>query len=367
MTVEVREYKGQKGVYEYDISFVLPDGTPVRERRKSKLSGKTATQRFAEERERVLYRERTEVKLTEDAILPTVDVFFPQYINACRTARQKASTIEGKIDMARKWVLPCLGRYTLDKVGKAALHDLKVQLAAAGVSASHGNNVLRVATNMLRHACDDLELIAGVPKIKTFPRVLIERPFYTPSRVLQLCNAAADEQLVMVLLGAHAGLRAGEMIGLEAEDIDWGQNEIYIQRAVWNGITGLPKHNKLRRVPMTARLRAAIKALGITKGRILRRADGELTAEVLRGWLLDIETAAGLEPLGHVHVLRHSYCSNLAAGGEHVRTIMELAGHAQLSTTQRYMHLAPKTTHTAVLALERGELKETKKAFAVSA
>jgi len=42
-----------------------------------------------------------------------------------------------------------------------------------------------------------------------------------------------------------------------------------------------------------------------------------------------------------VHILRHTFCSHLAMRGAPARAIQELAGHQDLDTTQRYMHLSP--------------------------
>ena len=41
-----------------------------------------------------------------------------------------------------------------------------------------------------------------------------------------------------------------------------------------------------------------------------------------------------------VHRLRHTFCSHLSMRGAPARAIQELAGHKDLSTTQRYMHLS---------------------------
>jgi integrase len=64
------------------------------------------------------------------------------------------------------------------------------------------------------------------------------------------------------------------------------------------------------------------------------------------------QRVAGLHNAG-VHILRHTFCSHLAMKGAPARAIQELAGHADLSTTQRYMHLSPAATEDAIRLLDR--------------
>jgi site-specific recombinase XerD len=49
-----------------------------------------------------------------------------------------------------------------------------------------------------------------------------------------------------------------------------------------------------------------------------------------------------------VHRLRHTLCSHLAMRGAPARAIQELAGHTDLSPTQRYMHLSPAAIDRAI-------------------
>jgi hypothetical protein len=61
--------------------------------------------------------------------------------------------------------------------------------------------------------------------------------------------------------------------------------------------------------------------------------------------------SAGLATTG-VHRLRHTFCSHLAMRGAPARAIQELAGHQELGTTQRYMHLSPASLESAIRLLE---------------
>ncbi len=60
---------------------------------------------------------------------------------------------------------------------------------------------------------------------------------------------------------------------------------------------------------------------------------------------------ANLRNVG-VHVLRHTFCSHLAMKGAGARAIQEVAGHQDLSTTQRYMHVSPRAIEDAIRLLD---------------
>ena len=53
-----------------------------------------------------------------------------------------------------------------------------------------------------------------------------------------------------------------------------------------------------------------------------------------------------------VHILRHTFCSHLAMRGAPARAIQELAGHQDLTTTQRCMHLSPAPLDAAIRLLD---------------
>src|ERR1700712_4557322 len=86
---------------------------------------------------------------------------------------------------------------------------------------------------------------------------------------------------------------------------------------------------------------------------LLCQDNGEpLTRPFVQARMKRASRRAGL-PHDGLHILRHSFCSHLAMRGAPARAIQELAGHADLTMTQRYMHLTPAALDAAIRLLEQ--------------
>ena len=111
MTVRIRIYK--RGGYEVDIRFTWPDGTLYRERLRSPVSGKSASQRWGEAREMGLFRAgqtALQPPPTKKEV-PTLAEFEMRFIEGhCRANRQKPSGIEGKLSVFRAHLVPRFGK-----------------------------------------------------------------------------------------------------------------------------------------------------------------------------------------------------------------------------------------------------------------
>ena len=105
---------------------------------------------------------------------------------------------------------------------------------------------------------------------------------------------------------------------------------------------------------VTERLAAALKALRHLRGkRVLVQPSGDpLTMKIVQDRVASAARRAGVRT--GVHILRHTFCSHLAMRGAPGRAIQELAGHEDLKTTQRYMHLSPAAVEGAIRLLEAG-------------
>jgi integrase/recombinase XerD len=180
-------------------------------------------------------------------------------------------------------------------------------------------------------------------RARTLPRTL------SPGEAERLIEAAAgttpralrDRALVELLYGA--GLRVSEAVGLDRAAVDL---EGRLVRCIGKGSKervvpiGREAVDSLRRYLARGRpfldTRHRPELFLNAKGGALTRAGAFLILRRLAG-------AAGLEPARvHPHLLRHSFATHLLEGGADLRSVQEMLGHADLSTTERYTHVSDR-------------------------
>jgi integrase len=172
-------------------------------------------------------------------------------------------------------------------------------------------------------------------------------------RLIQAAKSLDRTTQVIVLLGGDAGLRCGEMMALEWRDVDLQKRQLCVQRSDWKGHVTVPKGGRLRYVPLTVRLTGALREhRHLRSDRVLCQADGSpMSADIVKHHVERAARRAQIAQNG-VHRLRHTFCSHLAMRGAPARAIQELAGHQDLMTTQRYMHLSPAALDSAIRLLD---------------
>jgi len=178
-------------------------------------------------------------------------------------------------------------------------------------------------------------------KSRKLPRVLgraeVQRLLEQPKGT----DPIAMRDRAMLELMYACGLRASETIDLELGNID----------LVDHVVRARGKGSKERLVPV-GRTAARAVADYMRRGRpplvgertqphlFVNFRGGQLTRQGLYKIIGRHAKSAGLENKMSPHTLRHTFATHLLAGGCDLRSVQEMLGHADVSTTQLYTHLS---------------------------
>ena len=286
--------------------------------------------------------------------VPTFAAFAKVFMATYAKANNKPSEQASKQSILDNYLLPRFRTRRLDSFKVLDIDQLKAEMLDEGYNRKTINNAMAVWAKLLHYA-QDQELIAKTPRFK-FLKIREEKfDFFDFDEVERLVAAATDEpeRRAMILLGAEAGLRMGEMLALTQDCVDYRSGNLTIWENDWQGQVGSTKGGERRTVPMTPRLRAALQAIRhLRADLVLCSGEGKRwTKHIVRAALRTICKRAGLRVVG-AHVLRHTFCSHLAMRKAAPKAIQELAGHKSLKVTLRYMHLTETALRETMRLLE---------------
>jgi integrase/recombinase XerD len=233
-----------------------------------------------------------------------------------------------------------------DRLDAEQIRAFQLDLIRRAVSWSAFNQVacgLRFFySHVLRRPGDQVPLVRYAKKPKALPVIL------SPGEVGRLIAAERDPVKRTMFRTAYAcGLRIEELIHLTVQDIDSARMLVWVRGG---------KGDKDRAVPLCATLLAELRAHWAAwrpKTLLFPGRGGE--ARCATGLQLAFRAArkrSGLTKPATPHTLRHCFATHRLEGGMDLATLQRLMGHADLSTTLRYVHLRSENLRACGSLLE---------------
>jgi integron integrase len=313
--------------------------------------------------------------------------FMEQCREVMRFDRLALRTEEAYLQWIKRFIFFHGKRHPKD-MGEAEVEAFLTHLAAErNVSASTQNQALGALLFMYQQVLGrDLEFMAGFDRAQRRQRVPV---VLSREEVQRLLAAVPEKYRLFCRLLYGTGMRLMEGLRLRVKDLDFGRNQIVIQagKGDKDRVTMLPDKLKfelqthLERVKLLHErdLAAGLGAVWLPGALRVKYPNAE------REWIWQwVFPAAGLsgdpqsvEPGAHgvsrptlrrhhlhetsvqrvmkeavamaridkrasCHTLRHSFATHLLENGYDIRTVQELLGHKDVSTTQIYTHVMQK-------------------------
>lgn len=238
------------------------------------------------------------------------------------------------------------------KIGRVEIDKARAKLLAAGNHTTTINKKVSCLSTMLETA-RALGIIPAKPEFpKPYREVEGKISRFTPEQevaALAFFERIGNQDMAdYVMLSVDTGLRQGECLRVRHEDVTgtsvtcWGH---------WT------KNGRTRTVPLSQRCRDMIHRRFLAAGDRPDLLRVELFCGLTKDSLTHHWTRMRAElnllddPDFTPHLMRHEFCSRLADRGMNAPTIMALAGHSSLTTTQRYIRVSGKVLEAAMAGM----------------
>ena len=244
-------------------------------------------------------------------------------------------------------VLKCLGEDTaVADITPEDITEMVIELEDQGNSGSTVNKKLSCLSMMLKTAKAQwpgcLQELPAIIRRKEGKHRIRWMDAAEETKALELCDTFGLEDLKdYIVVAIDTGFRRGELLGFQPRDYNNGLLVLH---------DGETKSDKARAIPATSRVHAIIQ----------RRSSQPtlfegLTVHRLRWQWVQLKAHMGLEadPQFVVHMLRHTCASRMVQRGVPLAVVQKWMGHATITTTMRYAHLAPSSLMQAKDALEQ--------------
>lgn len=182
--------------------------------------------------------------------------------------------------------------------------------------------------------------LPSIKRIKDLPSVLSRQE----CRRL-FCAPKLLKHRILLCLSYSGGLRISELVKLKLSDIDFDRMQIHIRQS---------KYNKDRYVPLSTYIAQGLqKYLEAYQPKTwvfnAKKPGFPLTLKAVQWVVRTYTKEAGIAKKVSLHTLRHSYATHLLEDGLDLYSIQKLLGHAHISTTMVYLHVAktlPQRAHS---------------------
>ena len=285
----------------------------------------------------------------------------------------ETSTLAAYRSYLDKHFIPTFGRRPMGQILPTEIQRWITTALENGLSAASVRKYHTMLSSVFERALRDHVVTFNPCAHTELPKVIKKKArTLTPVEYDTILASLPAQHRLMVETAINTGLRWGELIALKPRHLDLIKRtltveETVVEVSIKNSPTGArmitkpyPNDNEARTMELPADLVDQLtdwiheRHLGPVDLLFATREGTPISRNTFRTriWRPAIK-ASGIDFVVRVHDLRHAHASWLLAGGSDLKSVMDRMGHAQITTTQKYLHTLPDSDTKNLDALSR--------------
>ncbi len=283
-----------------------------------------------------------------------------EWLNNYVKISAKHRTIERYSEIVYKHIIPSVGELELQELTPIILQKYISQLlecgnkrTGAGLSSSAVNSIITVIQNSL-HTAYNLRYIKDMvgdklKRPKTAEKQIECFSMVEQKQIEQAVKESSKSYMIGVLICLYTGLRIGELLALEWNDIDFSNGTLMVDKTCHYGknregqfcrIIDTPKtETSVRIIPIPKQLIPILKEhKKISSSLVISKNGAGISNRTYQRNFESLLKSLNIKHRG-VHALRHTFATRALECGMDVKTLSELLGHKSPAVTlKKYAH-----------------------------